>query len=102
MSRDTKKEIFAVLVVGTLFAMTSFWNTPLDFLPWKPFSVFLLFGVVPLLGGALYLRRLRRQQPGREAPYPLLTWAVIYWIILLFLLAFIQGIMRGVGYITGR
>jgi intracellular septation protein A len=102
MSKDTKKEVFAVLVVGTLLALTSFWNAYLGFLPWKPFSVFLLFGVVPLLGGTLYLRRLRRQQLGREAPYPLLTWAAIYWFVLIIVLAFIGGIMQGAEYITGQ
>ncbi len=85
------KEVVAVLAIGTVVAVLSFWNEYLCYLPWKPFSVFLLFGAAPLLGGAL---RLRWQRHGREASYPLLTWAAIYWIGLLILLAIIGGVLQ--------
>lgn len=86
------KEVLAILVIGIVVAVSSLWDENLRFLPWKPFSTFLLFAIVPLLGGALYLRRL---QHDKKVSYPLLSWAAIYWSTLFVLLAFIAGLMRG-------
>lgn len=93
---EMRKEIVAVVVIGTVIALLSIWNSNYCFLPWKPISAILVFLFIPFVGGKAYVRRLRRS--GREVSYPMLSWSVVYWFTVMILSAFVSGVLQGLGY----
>ena len=93
---EMRKEIVAVVVIGTVLALFSIWHSNFYFLPWKPISSVLVFLCIPLAGGMAYARRLR--QSGREVSYPTLSFSAVYWFTVMILAAFVSGVLQGIGY----
>lgn len=93
---ESRKEVVAVVVMGTVFALLSNWNSNYCSLPWKPISTIFVFLFIPLVGGMVYVRRLRRS--GREVSYPMLSWSAVYWFTVMILSVLVSGALQGFGY----
>ena len=93
---EMRKEIIAVVVIGTVLALFSIWHSTFYFLPWKPVSSVLVFLCIPLVVGMAYARRLR--QSGREVNHPIVSFSAVYWFVAMILVACVSGVLQGLGY----